>query len=70
MSTPIQMTPPQASRKAVPVAQKEDAMLLQKEMINRNYLELATAHQHGALGLTTVHQRLEGMGRDDRHAPA
>ena len=45
MTTPIQMTPPQASKKPVPVAQKEDAMLLQKEMINRNYLELATAHK-------------------------
>ncbi|MEK7360686.1 MAG: benzoyl-CoA reductase subunit B, partial [Pseudomonadota bacterium] len=41
------MTPAQASKKAVPAAQKEDAMLLQKEMINRNYLELATAHQRG-----------------------
>jgi len=47
MSTPAQMTPPQASKKPVPAAQKEDAMLLQKEMINRNYLELATAHQQG-----------------------
>lgn len=47
MSTPVQMTPPQATKKAVPVAQKEDAMLLQKEMINRNYLELATAHKQG-----------------------
>jgi benzoyl-CoA reductase subunit B len=47
MSTPIQMIPPQGSKKPVPVAQKEDAMLLQKEMINRNYLELATAHQRG-----------------------
>jgi benzoyl-CoA reductase subunit B len=26
---------------------KEDAMLLQKELINRNYAELATAHQQG-----------------------
>jgi len=47
MSTPIQMTPPQTSKKPVPVAQKEDAMLLQKEMINRNYLDLATAHKNG-----------------------
>ena len=47
MSTPIQMTPPQASKKPVPVAQKEDAMLLQKEMINRNYHEIATAHDRG-----------------------
>ena len=27
--------------------QKEDAMLLQKELINRNYHELATAHAEG-----------------------
>jgi len=47
MSTLIQMTPAQASKKTVPVAQKEDAMLLQKEMINRNYHELATAHDRG-----------------------
>ena len=47
MTTPIQMTPPQASKKPVPPAQKEDAMLLQKEMINRNYHELATAHDRG-----------------------
>jgi len=47
MSTPVQMTPPQASKKPAPPAQKEDAMLLQKEMINRNYLELATAHKQG-----------------------
>ena len=37
MSTPIQMTPPQASKKPAAGRQKEDAMLLQKEMINRNY---------------------------------
>jgi benzoyl-CoA reductase subunit B len=47
MSTPVQMTPPQASKKPAPPAQKEDAMLLQKEMINRNYLDLATAHRQG-----------------------
>ena len=47
MSTPIQMTPTQASRKPVPPAQKEDAMLLQKEMVNRNYHDLATAHARG-----------------------
>jgi benzoyl-CoA reductase subunit B len=41
------MTPPQGSKKPVPVAQKEDAMLLQKDMINRNYHELATAHDRG-----------------------
>src|SRR3990172_1289414 len=47
MSTPIQMTPPQPSKKPVPQVQKEDAMNLQKELINRNYRELATAHEHG-----------------------
>ena len=47
MSPPVQMTPPQTSKKPVPPAQKEDAMLLQKEMINRNYHELATAHDRG-----------------------
>jgi len=41
------MTPLQTSKKPVPVAQKEDAMLLQKDMINRNYHELATAHDRG-----------------------
>ena len=47
MSTPIQMTPPQPSKKPVPKIQKEDAMWLQKEMINANYHDLATAHEHG-----------------------
>ena len=45
--TPVQMTPPQPSRKPVPKVQKEDAMWLQKELINRNYHEIATAHQNG-----------------------
>jgi benzoyl-CoA reductase subunit B len=40
----IQM--PQSQKKPATV-QKEDAMLLQKEMINRNYHELATAHETG-----------------------
>ena len=45
MSTPtIQM--PQGTKKPKPV-QKEDAMWLQKEMINANYHDLATAHEHG-----------------------
>ena len=44
MSTPAEMIPPQPARKTVASVQKEDAMLLQKEMINRNYHELATAH--------------------------
>jgi len=47
MSTPIQMTPPQPSKKPAPTVQKEDAMWLQKEMINANYHELATAHERG-----------------------
>src|SRR3990167_2080502 len=47
MTTPIQMTPPQPSKKPVPKVQKEDAMWLQKEMINANYHDLATAHEHG-----------------------
>ncbi|OGA06018.1 MAG: benzoyl-CoA reductase subunit B [Betaproteobacteria bacterium RIFCSPLOWO2_02_FULL_64_12] len=44
MTTPIQM--PQSAKKPKPV-QKDDSMWLQKEMINRNYTELATAHQRG-----------------------
>jgi len=47
MSTPAEMIPPQPARKTVASVQKEDAMLLQKEMINRNYHELATAHERG-----------------------
>ena len=39
-----------ASKKPQDV-QKEDAMWLQKELINRNYTELATAHQTGPQGL-------------------
>src|SRR3970040_733412 len=44
MSTPIAM--PASKKPAAPV-QKEDAMLLQKEMINRNYHDLAVAHDSG-----------------------
>ena len=40
----IQM--PQSQKRPQNV-QKEDAMLLQKEMINRNYHELAVAHDQG-----------------------
>ena len=47
MSTLVQMTPAQSSKKPVAPVQKEDAMWLQKEMINRNYHELATAHEKG-----------------------
>jgi len=47
MSTPIQMMPSSAPKKPVAPVQKEDSMLLQKEMINRNYHELATAHDVG-----------------------
>ena len=35
--------PMPASPKKPQNVQKEDAMLLQKELINRNYMELATA---------------------------
>jgi len=44
MSIPIAMP---ASKKPAAPAQKEDAMLLQKEMINRNYHDLAVAHDCG-----------------------
>ena len=44
MTTPIQM--PQSAKKPKPV-QKDDSMWLQKEMINANYHDLATAHDHG-----------------------
>ncbi len=44
MSTPIAM--PVSKKPAAPV-QKEDAMLLQKEMINSNYRDLALAHDQG-----------------------
>ncbi len=47
MSTPIQMMPSMAPKKKPAPVQKEDSMLLQKEMINRNYHELATAHEEG-----------------------
>jgi benzoyl-CoA reductase subunit B len=39
--------PSSAPKKPPPPVQKEDSMLLQKEMINRNYHELATAHDVG-----------------------
>ena len=47
MNTTVQMMPPQPSKKPAAPVQKEDAMLLQKEMINRNYHELAVAHDQG-----------------------
>jgi benzoyl-CoA reductase subunit B len=47
MTTLIQITPPQPSSKPAAKVQKEDAMWLQKEMINRNYHDLATAHESG-----------------------
>ena len=46
MTTVATPTPVAAKKAAAPV-QKEDAMLLQKEMINRNYHELATARAMG-----------------------
>jgi benzoyl-CoA reductase subunit B len=47
MNTTVQMMPPQPSKKPAAPVQKEDAMLLQKEMINRNYHDLAIAHDQG-----------------------
>ncbi|MBL8342360.1 MAG: hypothetical protein JNL30_12900, partial [Rubrivivax sp.] len=44
MNTPIVMP---ASTKKPQNVQKEDAMWLQKELINKNYMELATARQQG-----------------------
>jgi len=46
MSTPAPIQAPQSAKKPQNV-QKEDSMWLQKEMINRNYHELATAHESG-----------------------
>ena len=43
MTTPIQMP----ATKKKPVAVKDDAMNLQKELINSNYMDLATAHSQG-----------------------
>jgi benzoyl-CoA reductase subunit B len=45
MTTPATAAMPASSKK--PQVQKEDAMWLQKELINRNYQELATAHERG-----------------------
>ena len=47
MNTAIQMP---ASKKAKPVAIKDDAMNFQKELINSNYMDLATAHSEGPQG--------------------
>ena len=47
MSTPVQMMPQQSSKKTAAPVQKEDAMRLQKEMISRNYHDIATAHERG-----------------------
>ena len=47
MTTSVQATPPPAPKKPAPKVQKEDAMWMQKEMINRNYHDLATAHEQG-----------------------
>jgi benzoyl-CoA reductase subunit B len=46
MSTLAPIQSPQSTKKPQNV-QKEDSMWLQKEMINRNYHELATAHETG-----------------------
>ena len=48
MSSTIQVMPSSATpKKPVAPVQKEDAMWLQKELINKNYHELATAHETG-----------------------
>ena len=47
MTTPIQVMPQAAPARKPPSVQKEDAMWLQKEMITRNYHELASAHAEG-----------------------
>ena len=44
MNIPIAMPTPLGKPTHKPVVQKEDAMWLQKELINQNYMELATAH--------------------------
>ena len=46
MSTPAPMQAPQSAKKPQNV-QKDDAMNLQKEMIAKNYHELAAAHTEG-----------------------
>ena len=46
-----------ASAKKPQNVQKEDAMWLQKELINRNYHELATAHQNGPQGVGDLRPR-------------
>ena len=43
--TPIQIMPGRSTPKKPPQVQKEDSMLLQKELINGNYHELARARQ-------------------------
>ena len=47
MSTPIQMMPPQRAEEARSAGPERRRDVLQKEMINRNYHELATAHDQG-----------------------
>ena len=47
MSTPTQITTSRSAKKPLAPVQKEDAMWLQKEMLNRNYHDLATAHENG-----------------------
>ena len=47
MTTSASPAPATAAAKKPQNVQKEDAMLLQKTLINRNYHELATAREHG-----------------------
>ena len=46
MNATISMPAPTGSAKKPPAVQKEDAMWLQKELINKNYMDLATARQN------------------------
>ena len=47
MSTPVQVIPSSAAAKKPASVVKEDAMWLQKELINANYHDLAKAHGEG-----------------------
>ena len=46
MNATVTMPAPTGSAKKPQNVQKEDSMWLQKELINSNYMDLATAHQN------------------------
>ena len=46
MNTPVSMPTPLGKPKVKPQVVKEDAMWLQKELINKNYMELASAREN------------------------